>query len=176
MPHVRVTDKIPLEEIKAMYDSGMTVREIAERCGCVDKSIYRHLQGHLNRSGGGKVAKTIPKYELNKTVVVETTRNVLDEAVPCKGSIPTQTTQPTPTNHTTADKNAGNAAVVLQDCSVSLRGCSGEYIISTKDKTITCSINNQQITIAFDDLTAIIDELKGVGRCIKTFDVGNEMW
>lgn len=173
MPKVRVTDKIPVEEIKAMYDSGMAVREIAERCGCVEKSIYRHLQGYLNRRGGGKIAKTIPKYELNKTAVVETTRNVLDEAVPRKDSIPTQTTPP---NHTTADKNVGNATVVLQDCSVSLQGRSGEYVISTKDKMIICSINDRKITIAFDDLMTIIDELKGVGRCVKTFDVGNEMW
>lgn len=45
-------ESVSLDELKRMYDNGMSCVEIANAVGVSDKTIYRHLQGHTNRHGG----------------------------------------------------------------------------------------------------------------------------
>lgn len=75
-----------------------------------------------------------------------------------------------------AEKNAANASVILEDCTVRLMGTTGSYDISTQKKEVRCLIGESVLCFKFDDLLSLIDELKGVGRCIKHFDIGNAMW
>lgn len=99
---------------------------------------------------GGVVSSTIPKNELRKNSAV--------------------------TVEVIAEKNNDNASVILEDCAATLMGTVGMYTVSTKKKEVRCEIGDSVMYFKFDDLLGLIDELKGVGRCIKHFDIGNAMW
>ena len=144
------TSKKDTEQIVSMYESGMSISDVAEVLGCCTKTVYRHLDGNLRRGRGGVVSSTIPKNELCKSSV---------EAV-----------------EAAAQKNAENASVILEDCAATLMGTVGMYTVSTKKKEVRCEIGDSVMYFKFDDLLGLIDELKGVGRCIKHFDIGNAMW
>lgn len=142
-----VADK---EEIIKMYESGMVVQDIADAVGLCRQSVYRYLKDHPKGRNGGVVARTIPKYEIFKSAAKAV------EAI--------------------AEKNADNASVILESCNISLGGCVGSYTLNTQKKEVRCEIGDNVFYFKFDDLLGLIDELKGVGRCIKHFDIGNVMW
>ena len=82
-------------------------------------------------------------------------------------------------------KNAQNACVVLEKCTVSLKGTVGRYSIFTTDNTVNISVEHKDgdravyvdaCRMRIDDLISFADELKAVARCANTFDIGTAMW
>lgn len=132
------------------YNSGMGVPDVARVFGCSTETVRYHLRDTPKRGRGGAISRTIPAREINRR----------DEAE----------------KQFIAEKNAENACVMLEDCMISLVGAIGNYKISTGKKLVTCDIGSTTLEFKFDDLRGFIEELKGVGRSISTFDIGTAMW
>lgn len=84
-----------------------------------------------------------------------------------------------------AEKNAHNACVALEKCTITLKGTLGRYSIFTTDNNVNISIERKEgdnsiyvdvCRMRVDDLVGFADELKAVARCANTFDIGNAMW
>ena len=142
-------DSVSLDELKQMYDNGMSCVEIANAVGVSDKTIYRHLQRHTNRHGG-KYSRRIPVYEIHKT------------KHECE--------------NTAAVRNAANACLVVVDRSINLKGQYGEYLVEPGKKRVTANICSNLIDLDFDIIPGLIEELKAIGRNIESVTVGTEMW
>lgn len=151
-----ILNRVPLEEILAMYESGMTGRDIAKKIGCSPQTVYNKLNGHIKHNGG-RIAQSIPYHELNKH-----TTGV--------AAAPTQESE--------------NACVMLEKCTVNLMGTVGKYVMSPSDGYVRVFVDYANtdipsgdcITIKLKDIPALIDELKAVCRSSESFDFGNAMW
>ena len=133
-----------------MYEDGMSVKDIAAVLGCSETAVYWHLRNAPKRSGGGVVAKAIPAHEIHRPV---------GEAM-----------------EKVAEANVANASVLMEGCNINLAGCVGKYTVYTGEKRVYFEVGDYVMNVKYDDLLGLIDELKGVGGCIKHFDVGNMMW
>ena len=142
-------ESVSLDELKQMYDNGMSCVEIANAVGVSDKTIYRHLQGHTNRHGG-KYSRRIPPYEIHKN------------KHECE--------------NTAAVRNAVNACLVVQERTITLKGTVGEYLVEPSKKIVTANIGGNLINLDFDIIAGLIEELKAIGRNIESVAIGNEMW
>lgn len=148
--------------VVSMYNNGMSVNDIAEAVKCSVATVYYHLQKCTKRAKGGRVSVGIPKAELCKD---NSHGNAEIEGI--------------------AEKNAQNACVVLEKCTVALKGTIGRYSIFTTDNTVNISVERKDgdhavyvdvCRMHVDDLISFADELKAVARCANTFDLGNAMW
>jgi transposase len=148
--------------VVSMYNNGMSVNDIAEAVKCSVATVYYHLQKCAKRAKGGRASTGISKAELRKDVLPE---NAEIKAI--------------------AEKNAQNACVVLEKCTVALKGTVGRYSIFTTDNTVNISVEHKDgdravyvdvCRMRIDDLISFADELKAVARCANTFDMGNAMW
>ena len=136
------------------------VAAIAKELGCSDKSIYYLLRGRTPSNKGGKVARTIPAHEIVAKPVDAEMREI-------------------------AEKNEQNACVVLEKCTVSLKGSVGSYTLFTTDDTVNIAIKREDgdrsvyidmCRVSVNELLDLADELKAVAQCAKQFNVGNAMW
>lgn len=148
-----ILNKVSVDDICEMYDNGMSVRDIAVLLDCSVKTIYRHLENHPKRSKGGIIAASIPSSEINKRS---------DEAAV--------------TPDVLAVKNEQNACVVLESCDIRLAGTVGTYSINTKAGEIVAMFGEDKVSIPMGMVNAVVEELKAVGRCAMSFDMGNAMW
>ena len=158
MKKEKLLDKISREELLNLKNGGMSAREIAEMYGCSEQTVYNNLKGMLHGKGG-RVAKRIPKHEICK----EQEMQIM------------------------AEQNAENACVMLEGCSVNLVGNVGKYrvnptegrvhvIVEIKGDRPYIPMHNEGINISIKDIPELIEELKGVCRCAKSFEMGNVMW
>lgn len=146
----RARKGIDKNKVIEMYNAGMSVNDIHTALDISVATVYWHLRDVPKHGGGGAVAKTIPAHEIHKPV---------EEAV-----------------GKAAEANEANASVLLASCDISLAGCVGNYTVNTGEKKVRCEIGDSVLYFNIDDLLGLIEELKGVGRCIKHFDIGNVMW
>lgn len=151
--HLIKSENNTKQRVIEMYQSGMGVADIAKVLGCSRANVYLHLKDVPKKNKGGKVANTIPAYELHK---------------PCDAV----TTLPT----AVAIKNEQNACVVLESCDIRLAGSLGTYSINTKAGEIVAMFGEDKVSIPMGMVNAVIEELKAVGRCAMSFDMGNAMW
>lgn len=89
-----------------------------------------------------------------------------------------------------AEQNAENACVMLEKCFVKLTATVCEYTISTGDQSVIIRAGDGVLSlvdaekgfvagsmeIKIDKIPELIEELKGVCRCAKSFEMGNAMW
>lgn len=155
----RLMNKITQEELIELYKQ-MSVKDIARMYGCSEQTVYNNLKGYIN-GRGGRVAKRIPRHEICKDTAEEMQQM--------------------------AEQNAENACVMLEKCSVNLVGNIGKYnvdmsvgrvhvIIEIKGDNPYVPMRNEGIYIWIKDIPELIEELKGVCRCAKSFELGNAMW
>ena len=161
MKKEKLLDKISREELLNLKNGGMSAREIAEMYECSEQTVYNNLKGMLHGKGG-RVAKRIPKHEFCKEQEMQTM----------------------------AEQNAENACVMLEKCFVKLTATVCEYTISTGDKSVIIRAGGRALNlvdfengvvaggleIKIDKIPELIEELKGVCRCAKSFELGNVMW
>lgn len=159
MARERLLDKITLEELIELRKR-MTAEEIASMYGCSVGTVFNNLRGHVH-GRGGKHAKRIPAHELHKGEAEEMQQM--------------------------AEQNAENACVMLERCSVNLVGNVAKYhvdptegrvhvIIELKGNDSSIPVFCDGIKISIKDIPELIEELKGVCRCAKSFELGNAMW
>lgn len=159
MKRERLLDKISLEELIELRKR-MTAEDIAKMYGCSRGTVFNNLRGHVH-GRGGKHAKKIPAHELHKGEAEEMQQM--------------------------AEQNAENACVMLERCSVNLVGNVGKYhvdptegrvhvIIELKGDDPYVPVFCDGIKISIKDIPELIEELKGVCRCAKSFELGNAMW
>lgn len=128
--------------------------------GCSITTVFNNLRGYAN-GRGGKHAKRIPAHELHKGEAEEMQQM--------------------------AEQNAENACVMLEKCVVKLMGTVGKYTMSPGDGHVYIRTDGEEanrfanipgdgINIMLKDIPDFIEELKGVCRCAKSFDMGNAMW
>lgn len=135
------------------YNSGMSVPDVARVFGCGVDTVYYHLRDTPKRGKGGIIAASIPSREINKRS---------DEAAVNPDEL--------------AVKNEQNACVVLESCDIRLAGTVGTYSINTKAGEIVAMFGEDKVSIPMGMVNAVIEELKAVGRCAMSFDMGNAMW
>lgn len=162
MKKERLLDKITLEELIELRKR-MTAEDIAKMYGCSRGTVFNNLRGHVH-GRGGKHAKRIPAHELHKGEAEEMQQM--------------------------AEQNAENACVMLEKCIVKLTATVCEYTISTDDQSVNIRAGDRvldlvdvekgyvagSMEIKIDKIPELIEELKGVCRCAKSFDMGNAMW
>lgn len=150
----KLTDLVSVDELKQMYDNGMSCEDIASKLNVGASTVYRYLSGHtVGRAKGGKIASKIPKD------VIQPKRYDDQHSF-----------------HDMAIQNAANACLVVVDHSINLKGQYGEYLVEPGKKRITANINGEMIDLDFDIIPGLIQELKAIGRNIESVAVGNEMW
>lgn len=143
-------NSISLDELKQMYDNGMSCVEIADSLDVSRQTIYRYLQGHTNRHKGGKYASRIPGREIHRT----------NEQEHPNGA---------------AIRNSANACLVVTERTISLKGTVGEYLVEPSKKTVIANIRGGMIDLDFDIIPDLVEELKAIGRNLGAVG-GNEMW
>lgn len=141
---------VSLDEMKSMYDNGMSCVDIAAALGVSRQTIYRYLQGHTNRRKGGKYASRIPGREIH---------TIKEQDHP----------------NGTAIRNSVNACLVVTERTVSLKGTVGEYLVEPSKKTVIANIGGEMIDLDFDIIPGLVEELKAIGRNLGAVG-GNEMW
>lgn len=155
----KILEKIPMELlVERCANEG--VDTIAKELDCSRQNIYYLLKGRTPSNKGGKVSRTIPTHEIVAKPVDAEMREI-------------------------AEKNEQNACVVLEKCTVSLKGSVGSYTLFTTDDTVNIAIKRENgdgavyidmCRIPVNELLDLADELKAVARCAKQFNVGNAMW
>ena len=149
----KLTDSVSLDELKRMYDNGMSCADIARSLGFGESTIYRYLSGYTVGRKGGRYSMRIP-----------------DEVIkPPYGSNSSDVKE-------LENRNAEHACLVVEDRTVDLVGTIGRYVVNAKTRSALCSFGNTLVELSLETLPALIDELKALGRLGNTFNVGNEMW
>lgn len=144
-----------VNDIIAMYESGMTYRDIASKIGMTFQNVGHILRKHgVTRGRGGKVASTIPEQELQPTE-----NEQYDEEI-----------------ETLANKNAANACLVVSDHVINLAGAIGKYEVCANKKRVRVEINGETMNIDFDNLSALVEEFKALARNVGELGGGWEMW
>lgn len=149
----KLTESVSLDELKRMYDNGMSCADIAKSIGVSNATIYKYLQGHTVGRNGGRCARLIPD-------------DVIRPSHSANGSGAKE-----PEN-----RNAEHACLVVEDRTVDLVGTIGRYVVNAKTRSALCSIGNTPTELSLETIPALIDELKALGRLGNTLNVGNEMW
>ena len=147
---------ISREEIKALYDAGMTQREIADKYGVSQKTISRRLEGYSRHYKGGLVSSQIPRNEY------------VSDAI---GAEPEMMEK-----RELAEKNASNACLVVEDRTISLAGTVGRYEVSLKDQMVFAILNDMRLELKFDVLKALSDEFRAIARNVAGMENSCEMW
>ncbi len=150
MRYNRLTDSISMDELRQMYDNGMTQAEIADSIGVSRPTINKYLKGY--KAKGGRVASRIPGSDLR--VKRDPEREMSNMA----------------------EKNAENACLVVANKEILLNGTVGTYHVYGKDKAVMISVGGGMLDVAFDILPDFIDELKAVARNVGGLECGCEMW
>lgn len=152
------------DEILAMYENGMTQKDIAEALGASTTTICYYINQaglgpgkgnyskHKNR--GGVVASSIPKVEY-----VVTEEEKLEEE-----------------KRVQAEKNAANACLVVEDRIIKLEGVFGKYHVSTKEKFACIKVNDCLMKIGFNDLATFANEIRALARNVGALEESTEMW
>lgn len=153
MMRKRMIDSETLQELKRMYENGMTQREIAQKMGVCQRTISNWLNGYAPYQRGGRVASTIPKEDFE----------ALDKAKRAEVEY-------------IAAKNAENACLVVANKEISLEGTVAKYTVFSKDKAVVIDIGGDMIEVKFDFITDFISELKAIARNMGGLDAGCEMW
>lgn len=146
----RLTDSVSVEELKQMYDNGMSCADIAKSLDVSQTTIYRYLQGHIG-GRGGVYARNIPDREI---------RN-----------------RPNDLDMQQMDvQNSANACLVVENKLINLEGTIGKYMVDAKSKNIVCQIAGATFDMQPDTIPALVEELKALGRNVGQMAVGCEMW
>ena len=146
----KLTDSISVEELKQMYDNGMSGADIANSLGISRATVYRYLQGHTG-GRGGRCARAIPDREIRKNSR-EMDMQQMDV------------------------RNSANACLVVENKLINLEGTIGKYMMDAKSKTIVCQIAGATFDMQPDTIPALVEELKALGRNVGQMAVGCEMW
>lgn len=150
----KLTDLVSVDELKQMYDNGMSCEDIASKLKVGASTVYRYLSGHtVGRAKGGKIASKIPKDVIQP-------KSYDDQH----------------SFHDMAIQNAANACLVVVDHSINLKGQYGEYLVEPGKKKVTVNVQGEVFDLGFDVINGFIEELKAIGRNIGSVSVGNEMW
>lgn len=148
----RLIDQVSIEELKAMYESGMSYRDIGESLGVSCQTIRTHLKDIVTPHGrGGYIAKGISK-----------------EIIAPKAHAATM--------HQIEEKNSANACLVVEDRTIKLSGTTGRYEINALHKRVTCELRDGLFELGLDEIPEFVEELKAIGRNIAQVSVGCEMW
>lgn len=147
----KLTDSVSMDELKAMYDSGMNQAQIADSLGVSRETINRYLSGYGVRGRGGLYARNIPGSAINPKT---------KEA----------------TGAEQAEKNAANACLVVTSKEITLEGTVGKYSVFGKNRCVMIDIDGNMIEIKFEFITDFIDELKAIARNVGELGSGCEMW
>lgn len=143
---------VSLDELKAMYDDGMSCEDIAARLGVANSTIYRHLQGHTTgRGGGGQISRRIPDVVIHPKAEQQAMHNM-------------------------AVRNEANACLVVEDHTINLAGVVGKYAVYARQQKVLCEINGSVLELPFDALAGVADELKALARNTSGMTVGCEAW
>ena len=147
----KLTDSISVEELKQMYDSGMSCEGIAKSLDCSPATVYRYLQGYTGGRRGGRCARNIPDREIRKNSR-EMDMQQMDV------------------------QNSANACLVVENKLINLEGTIGKYMVDAKSKIIVCQIAGATFDMQPDTIPALVEELKALGRNVGQMAVGCEMW
>lgn len=150
------------EEIVAMYNNGMSQRDVAKALQISQTNVGYHLRkagicvgSGSGNNGGGVVASTIPKIEY----IVNEEKKLEEE------------------KRVQAEKNAANACLVVMDNVITLEGAIGRYEVSRKDKKVLATINGDEFDFTFEQVMGLCDEFRALARNLGSVEnVGCEMW
>ena len=111
-----LTDTISVDELKSMYDNGISVEDICNALDISKATVYRYLKGQTNRSSG-RCASRIPAdaFRAHKPKTVQDMANA----------------------------NALNACLAVEDRTVNLAGAVGKYTVRAAEKCVLCDIGGQ---------------------------------
>jgi len=142
-----------IEDLVAMYNNGMSQRDIAKVVGMSQAAIGVRLRKAGICSGrykGGYIARTIPQ----KDYVAH------EEAE----------------KQEMAEKNAANACLLVEDRIIKLEGVFGKYHVSAKEKFACINVNECLLKIGFENLATFADEIRALARNVGALEESNEMW
>lgn len=148
----RLTDDVSVEELKSMYEAGMSYRDIGNSLGVSYQTIRNYLKDIViarPRGRGGCYSSRIPKAE-----IADAPKSMEDLAI----------------------KNASNACLVVQEHTIRLAGVVGEYVVNASRKSAFCNLGGVEIELQFDSIPGLIEELKALMRNVDSLSVGCEMW
>lgn len=145
----KLTETISVDELKSMYDNGMSVVDISNALEVSTATVYRYLRGQTNRRGG-RCASRIPAKEF-------------------------RVAEPK-TKQDMADYNAMNACLVVEDRTINLVGEVGKYMVFTAKKCVLCDIAGATLELQFDAIPGLVEELKALGRNVGSLVGCCEMW
>lgn len=146
----RLTESISVEEMKQMYENGMSYRDIANSLDCSYQTVWTYLKDIVSpRSKGGRCARRFPKPEHAAKP------KTMDEL---------------------ATQNAANACLVVQEHTIRLAGIVGEYVVNAGRKSAKCILGGVEVELQFESIPGLIEELKALMRNVDSLNVGCEMW
>lgn len=148
----RLIDSVSIEELKQMYESGMSFRDIGDSLGVSYQTIRTHLKGIVSPRGvGGYHARRIPA-EAFRAPAQKADMQQMDV------------------------QNSANACLVVENKLINLEGVIGKYMVDAKSKTVVCQIAGATFDIQPDTILTLVEELKALGRNVGQMTVGSEMW
>ena len=139
---------VTVDEMLKMRQSGMTNADIAAALEC----SYQTVRKYIGRQPGSLYGKS-------QTPTVG-------------GSVQVPATPKEP------PVNGPEAALVVEDRSVSLTGLTGSYIIPFSEQVIhiTTDFAPGELSIPFSALDDFVKELSAIRRKLDEFKIRNEMW
>lgn len=151
----KLTETVSIHELEQMYDSKMSIADIAKSCDTTYQTVWRYLKDyikdHPNNQRGGRCAARIPSPR----------RALNDEACEMQRF---------------AEKNSANACLVVENKLINLEGVVGKYMVDAKSKTIVCQIGGATFDLQPDAIPGLVEELKALGRNVGQIAAGCEMW
>lgn len=149
----KLLDSVSIEELRQMYESGMSYRDIANSLEVSYQTIYTHLKGLVGPRGRGG-------YHARKIQGGQTSQPQAQ-----KIGMPEMRVQ-----------NSASACLVVLQRTITLKGTVGEYLVEPAKATVVASIGDNLVNLGFDIIPGLIEELKAIGRNIESVTTGNEMW
>lgn len=146
----KLTESVSIEEMKQMYESGMSYRDIGNALDVSFQTVARYLKDVVQpRAKGGYHARRFHNPE--RAVKPKT----MDEL---------------------ATQNAANACLVVQEHTIRLAGIVGEYVVNAGRKSAKCILGGVEVELQFESIPGLIEELKALMRNVDSLNTGCEMW